>query len=161
MAPDEHEMGILRQLHSASIEMCSGQHPPHWSSLHNGDSLLQHGETMLREQCALDSKTRLRRVMTSEGDESPMRKYVARNIRARLREEKERDEQHQGSTDQVEIQQRTINIRKHLGLMSDLRRELQVLKRAAQGEIKTDTPKAPPMPPGESQLIDLGVLLKS
>merc|ERR1719433_2623484 len=134
-------MDILRQLRRASSEMCSGQRPPRWSSLHNGDSLLQHGEAMLREQSAFESKTRLRRVMTSEGIESPMRKYVARNIRARLREEKERDEQHQGSTDQAEIQQRSINIRKHLGLMSDLRRELQVLKREATA---SDTPKAPP-----------------
>jgi len=60
---------------------------------------------------------------------SPMRQYVTRNIRARLKEEKERDDQ--GTLDQVEIQQRSINIRKHLGLMSNLRRELQVLKRTA------------------------------
>lgn len=133
---------LMEKLMRASTQMGGEQRAARWTSLnHNADSLLHHGEAMLKEQNALEARANLFREMESEGVTSPLRQHIARKIRGRLREEQERDGQ--GALDLVEIQQRSINIRKHLGLMYNLRRELQVLKRNAfedddDGRSKTD-----------------------
>lgn len=124
---------LMEQLMRAGSQMTEEQRAARWTSLnHSEDSLLQHGEAMLKEQNALDVKRGIFKVIDAEGKESPLRTHIAKKIRGRLREEQERDSQ--GALDQVEIQQASINIRKHLGLMSNLRRELQVLKRNAFDE---------------------------
>eukprot|EP00408_Alexandrium_pacificum_P038069 CAMPEP_0171283720 /NCGR_PEP_ID=MMETSP0790-20130122/67577_1 /TAXON_ID=2925 /ORGANISM="Alexandrium catenella, Strain OF101" /LENGTH=540 /DNA_ID=CAMNT_0011753011 /DNA_START=1 /DNA_END=1621 /DNA_ORIENTATION=- len=121
---------LMDKLMRTSTQIVHEQRAARWTSLnHNSDSLLHHGEAMLKEQYALEARQNLFKEMESEGVTSPLRQHIARKIRGRLREEQERDGQ--GTLDQVEIQQRSINIRKHLGLMYNLRRELQVLKRNA------------------------------
>mmetsp|Transcript_67651 Transcript_67651/g.198013 ORF Transcript_67651/g.198013 Transcript_67651/m.198013 type:complete len:500 (+) Transcript_67651:76-1575(+) len=133
---------LMEKLMRASMQISAEQRAARWTSLnHAKDSLLHHGEAMLKEQNALEARTTLFRNMESEGVTSPLRQHVARKIRGRLREEQERDGQ--GTLDQVEIQQRSINIRKHLGLMSNLRRELQVLKRNAFDDEDDSRSKAP------------------
>uniref|UniRef100_A0A7S4VI83 Uncharacterized protein n=1 Tax=Alexandrium monilatum TaxID=311494 RepID=A0A7S4VI83_9DINO len=132
---------LMERLQRASEKIAHEQRAARWTSLnHSEDSLLQHGEAMLKEQVTLEARQNLFREMESEGVTSPLRQHIARKIRGRLREEQERDSQ--GTLDQVEIQQRSINIRKHLGLMSNLRRELQVLKRNAFDE-EDDTKSKP------------------
>merc|ERR1719221_1504691 len=78
--------------------------------------------------------------MAGEGASSPLRQHVTKNIRQRMKEERERDDQL--TLDQVEIQQRGINITKHIDAMRNTRRELQLIKRNAfEEEVPVKAPQ--------------------
>jgi hypothetical protein len=85
------------------------------------------GEIMLKEQAALDDRRELFKVIEGEGQDSPMRTYVAKNIKSRLLHEMERNE---GQRD-LDTQQRCMTIRKNLGLMQTARRDFSEHKRMA------------------------------
>merc|ERR1740117_2568568 len=106
----------------------------------------QQGEEMLREQLALEEKDRLVRLVKIQGDISPMRSHVAKNIHTRLTDEKDRE-----VTDVLNIQQQCMNIRKHLASMVNSRRELAGLRVRVQQLTEDNDPQ-------QQQLLDLGSL---
>jgi len=83
---------------------------------------------MLKEQAALDDKKDLFRVIESQGEDSPMRSHLARQIRNRMREEKERE----GVYGDTATDTATLNIRKHMNSMQAARRDLSEQKRKVQ-----------------------------
>merc|ERR1719454_2865882 len=81
---------------------------------------------MIQEQEALGEKRELMKAISGEGEDSPLRTHLAKQIGARLQEEKLRETQ-----DGLDIQQRCMNIRKSLGVMQASRRDLSEHKRKA------------------------------
>lgn len=98
-----------------------------WAS---GRSLLHNADSIFREQSALDERKALRRAISLQGKGSTLRSHISTKIRSRLKEEEERDAQ--GALD---VQQRSMNIRKNLGLMQASRRELCEQKRKVQDAV--------------------------
>jgi len=130
---------------------------PGWSS-GQSDSLLRHGEAMIREQEAHEHKRKLYQQIALEGSaegfcqggiwrKSPMRRHLAGQIEARLREEKVHNAQAA-----MEVQQSCLSIRKQISGMSNARKNLNVLRLRTQEEC------APVCKAGVVQAMDLGNL---
>jgi hypothetical protein len=97
-----------------------------WSTLHS-DSLLQHGEAMIREHNDLQHKKKLYQQIALEGRASPMRHYVAEKIATRLKEE-------EGCDEKVawDVQQSCLSIKRHINGMSNARKNLSTLRHETQ-----------------------------
>jgi hypothetical protein len=99
-----------------------------------GDALLQHAQAMLKEQDALNDRTRLYREIgarsgtASVHPTSGLRSHVAKNIRARLKEEEKKDRA------SLDIQQQIINIRKDMTAIVNARREMTLLRKNNEEE---------------------------
>merc|ERR1712083_1010012 len=115
----------LERLQQEGARMASGQFQPRWSVLkRQEDSVMQHAEAMLVEQREMDERTKLYRLMRAEGQVSPMRKHITKNIRSHLKEVNGMD-----AKDAMDVQHRCTNIRKQLARMVNARRELNMIKR--------------------------------
>lgn len=103
--------------------------PACWKVLRQGSksTLADNGEAMLQEQAAVDERLKLLKQFEREGLVSPMRKYVAENVKSRFA-------MHQTNPERegVEVQHRCVNIRKHITLMANARRELGVLRKSLE-----------------------------
>lgn len=130
---------------------------PGWSSAQSG-SLLRQGEAMIREQEAHEHKRKLYQQIALEGAaegfsqggiwrKSPMRKHLAAQIEARLKEEKVHNAQAA-----MEVQQSCLSIRKQITGMSNARKNLNTLRLRTQEEC------APVGRAGVVQAMDLGNL---
>jgi hypothetical protein len=93
---------------------------PRWMDGRN-KSPQRKGEDMLREQDALDDRDRFLRLV-SHSEWKTMHSHMARNIRARLEDEPDKD------TTLRECRHRSANIRKDLSTMAGARRELYSVK---------------------------------
>lgn len=118
---DIHERQVERWVR-AGTTMISTPLTPGWSSFQK-DTLLQHGEAMIREQEDLQHKKKLYQQMALEGRTSPMRQHLAEKIETRLREEKSRDAQAA-----MEVHQSCMSIRSNINGMSSLRKDLSSLR---------------------------------
>jgi len=109
----------LERMQQAGSMMRTQPLEARWLSSHRKGPL-QQGEEMLEEQDALNARARLVREL-----DSTARSHLARNIKARLKEEE------QFSSDNakfINIEHRCTNIRKNLSAMVNARRELSGLR---------------------------------
>lgn len=108
----------VRQMLKEGKTMQTGAVGARWSPLHL-KTPGEHGEDMLHEQDAQDELTRFRRHI----NDADMRPHITAMIKQRLRTEADGllAEGHH-------IQQRCMNIRKHVASMSNSRRELATLR---------------------------------
>jgi len=106
------------------------------------DGLVRHACRMMKEQECLQDKARLYRIMDAEGPSSPMRRFIAGNIKERMRDEKDCE------AEKMEVQQTCNNIRRQLTLMGNAQRDLKTLKRSLEAEnreaVHKDIAKAVP-----------------
>lgn len=100
------------------------------------------GEEMLSEQQNLDERILLLRA--AQSDDPTFKKHITKNIACRLKQEAKTQSQ-----ESLSMQQKCLNIKKHLAEMTVMRRELSGLK--SQVEVITDQ-----VPMKDDSLKDLG-----
>eukprot|EP00927_Polykrikos_kofoidii_P072033 TRINITY_DN68202_c0_g1_i1.p1 TRINITY_DN68202_c0_g1~~TRINITY_DN68202_c0_g1_i1.p1 ORF type:complete len:651 (+),score=79.83 TRINITY_DN68202_c0_g1_i1:124-2076(+) len=121
------------QMRRAGAEMLEGKRWAQWSSL-RAETLVEHGEAVLREQQALEEKRDLFASMVREGTGSATRQKITNNIRTRLRKERDRD-----AKVAMDMHNQCTSIRNHIQSMQNARRELGTVRKQAQRLIESDS----------------------
>lgn len=96
--------------------------------LNAGRATLRHAESMLSEYDKQQQKAQLYKTMRLEGMSSPMRRHVARNIRERLKDEKDPE------AEKLEMQHQINSIRRDLSQMGQAKKNLNGLRSMLKAE---------------------------